>query len=471
MVRSCTLLVIIAVFGSCSPARAADKPDAASSQHREIGVAESPAAADHPLPPGGRWFPEVGLGLFVHYGLASVGGRQDLSWAMMKDCPWNKHNSGVMTPNDYYAMAERFEAEHFRPDRWLAAAREAGFGYAVMTTRHHEGFALWPSDFGELNTKNHMGGRDLVKAFVRACRANDIKVGFYYSSPDWYMLRKYRSWGYGTKGTADSPHLDMNHQPVDALPPRPADFDRQLADYINGQLTELLTDYGRIDYLWFDGSVRGVMTQPEIRKLQPHILINDRQHGDGNVITRFYEANHMPEQRPPHLWEHCFSMVGAWGYTSPVRCQPINRLTARLARARTWGGNVLANFGPQPDGDMPPEYYACMKELAGWMKWAKPAVVGADPGPYPQQSNVPVTVRGDTWYAFVLPETRDNPASPDRIVLAGVKPPKSVIHLRTGRPLSVRLADDRLLIDLPADARADTVEVIAITWPNTNPKK
>ncbi|MBN2448236.1 MAG: alpha-L-fucosidase [Phycisphaerae bacterium] len=433
--------------------------DAAAAQHSEIGIANT-TADDHPLPDAGRWFPQAGLGLFVHYGIASVGGHQDLSWAMLKDCPWNKLNSGVMTPSAYFAMAERFKAENFNPNRWLKAAKDAGFGYAVLTTRHHDGFALWPSAHGDFNTRNHMDGRDLVKEYVDACRRNGLKVGFYYSPPDWYRERHYRTWGYGTKGTSESPHLDMNHQPVAALPPKPDDFNQKMVDYLNGQLRELLTNYGPIDYLWFDGSTRGVMTVDEIRKLQPKILINDRQHGDaGDIITRLYEGK-LPNARPGRLWEHCFSMVGAWGYTKPVRIRPVNMLTSRLASVRCWGGNVLANFGPQPDGDMPPEYYTFMSQMQAWMQWAKPAVVGVEAGPYPSQCSVPVTIHGETWYAFVLPDMKDT-----RITLTGVRMPKQVTVLRTARELTPRMHDDHVIIDVPDEARErDTVEVLAIEW-------
>ncbi|QNN22471.1 hypothetical protein HED60_09360 [Planctomycetales bacterium ZRK34] len=456
-----TLIALMLLGGSVGVAD--EKTDAAAGQHSEIGIAQAGGAKSGRLvPAGGRWFPKAGLGLFVHYGLASVGGHQDLSWAMMKDCPWNKGNSGVMTPNDYYAMAKRFKAEHFDPERWLKAAKDAGFAYAVMTTRHHEGFALWPSKYGDFNTSNYMNGRDLVKEYVEACRATGMKVGFYYSSPDWYFSRKYRSWGYGTKGTPESPHLDMNHQPIAKLPAKPADCDQQMADYVNGQLHELLTNYGPIDYLWFDGGIRGALSTDDIRKLQPNIIINDRQHGDdGDVITRYYEAGHLPDKRPPYpLWEHCFSMVGAWGYTSPPRVRPRSMLTARLARVRCWGGNVLANFGPQPDGDMPPEYYTFMKTMQSWMSWAGPAVIDVDPGPYPQQCSVPVTTRDGTWYAFVLPETKEA-----QIKLTGVKTPSQVTMLRTGRKLTAAIHGDHVIIDVPADAREKgTVEVIAIQW-------
>lgn len=142
----------------------------------------------------------------------------------MKNTPWDAgaKNKNKMTLNAYFALAEQFQPTNYHPERWLQAAKDAGFGYAVLTTRHHDGFALWPSAYGEFNTRTHLGGRDLVGEYVAACRKTGLKVGFYYSPPDWHFEREYRSWGYGTKGTPESPHLGLDHRPVAQLPKRPA---------------------------------------------------------------------------------------------------------------------------------------------------------------------------------------------------------------------------------------------------------
>ena len=302
------LLIAMVSFSFCynlqAKASGRSVPDAAGAQHEEIGVAKNAtepgtAVAGEVAP----WFSERGLGLFVHFGLPSVAeGYYDLSWSMMKETGYDKQLQGKnkLSPNQYYALAKRFNPTHFNPDKWLGAAREAGFGYAVFTTRHHDGFALWPSDLGDLSTKNFMGSRDLVREYVDACRKNGLKVGLYYSPPDWYRERFYRSWGYHSKGTPEAPHLGTDHQPVTFLAVKPPEFEKTTAEYLNGQLRELLTRYGQIDYLWFDGSAKGVMSQEEIRKLQPGIVMNDRQHGRGDVVTEGYECK-LPKERPARL--------------------------------------------------------------------------------------------------------------------------------------------------------------------------
>ena len=181
------------------------------------------------------------------------------------------------------------------------------------------------------------------------------------------------------KGTVESPHLGLNHEPVQ-LPERPADFEDRYVAYVNGQIEELLTWYGPIDYLWFDGSAGPkVLSLEQIRKLQPGIIVNDRQHGRGDVVTSHYEYK-LPDARPAGWWEHCFSMVGAWGYTKPEHCAPTSLLLSKLARVRTWGGNVLANYGPRPDGEMPDCFYRNMAEMKDWMAHSGTSLVGRRAG-------------------------------------------------------------------------------------------
>jgi alpha-L-fucosidase len=205
-----------------------------------------------------------------------------------------------------------------------------------------------------------------------------------------------------------------------------------------------------------------VLSQSQIRVIQPGILINDRQHGKGDFSTQF-ECG-IPEKRPAGLWEHCFSMVDAWGYLETKECSPAALLLTRLVKCRAWGGNVLANFAPRPTGEMPDSVYRCLADVQAWMTQRRESVIGVQPGPYPEQSNVPVTVRCKRWYLHLIPKTADGPAFEGPITLTGVGRPQNVAILGTGHVLTPTLEGDRLTISVPKELRTESVDVVAVDW-------
>ena len=127
----------------------------------------------HGSPPATHWYETAGLGMFVSWGISTVRAGSDLSWCMIKNTPYDGklNNSNKLTPEEYWQQADEFNPQNYHPDAWLKTAREAGIRYAVLTARHHDGYALWPSRFGDFSTRTHMGGRDLVRTFVEACRS------------------------------------------------------------------------------------------------------------------------------------------------------------------------------------------------------------------------------------------------------------------------------------------------------------
>ena len=164
-------------------------------QHSIIGNTSAQSVAfERTSHPGAAWYYNpVNLGLFIHYGISAVHGDLDISWGMMDEPIRRAKGNGIVTPREYWALAEKFKPDKYAPEEWLSAAKDAGFTYAVLTTKHHDGFCLWPSDAGDFSTKNYMGGRDLVGEYVAACKKLGLKVGLYYSPPDWRMNRKYMS--------------------------------------------------------------------------------------------------------------------------------------------------------------------------------------------------------------------------------------------------------------------------------------
>ncbi len=415
---------------------------AASAQHEIIGAAQRSGHA-HTEHPDAQWFGSAGLGLFIHWGLSSVEGTVDLSWGMIRNTSWDWQylNTNKMRPSEYFAQADRFDPENYDPDLWLSAAARAGVKYAVLTTRHHEGYALWPSKYGNFSTRTHMHGRDLVREFADACRRHGLKVGFYYSPPDWRFTGKYRSFGFRTWDNIpeqcarmglvpDCPTLDENWQPCEIGTPDEA-FLREYAAYLRGQITELLTEYGKVDVLWFDGApdlgvgqpgspVPMPITMEEIRSMQPGIVVNPRMYGEGDFET---PECRMPDEQPKGWWEGCFTWNRNWGYTKDESYKPLGWLTDLLARHRAWDGNLLISCGPRGDGRMPENYYRRMEELSRWMDRNKEAVFGAQGGLWPGKSSLPATRRGSSWYLFMdgdVPAVlKDTPGKPVRAVLMG----------------------------------------------------
>lgn len=309
--------------------------------------------------PEARWFPAAGMGLFVHWGIHSVAGLQP-SWAMIRDYPHADTN--VYPRERYYALAWQFAPERYEPERWLAAAKSAGFEYAVLTTKHHDGYSLWPSEYAVLGTHTCLDGRDLVEPFVQACRNCGLKVGLYFSFGDW-------AWpGFPMKD------CDFDHQRRGQHPPISEEEDQRQFDafhaFATSQLRELLTRYGRIDLLWFDGvgwrdrspeELRALETIQWVRSIQPHIVVNNRYGRVGDYVTPECK---MPERAPDQWWESCTVTNGHWGYNRGQPLPDVEWWVEYRDRCNAWGGNFLPNVGPAPDGTMPEDFYGLCEELA-----------------------------------------------------------------------------------------------------------
>ncbi len=205
MLRNLCVICVLGVM--CTTVTAGEKTaeKTAKKQHKLIELKKTDnesAGFQRTTHPDAQWFENAGLGLFIHWGISSNSpkGNSEISWAMIRNLPWDPKNTGTLTPTEYFKLAEQFDPQNYDPDKWLAAAAKAGFRYAVMTTKHHDGYALWPSEYGEYSTRQYLDGRDLVRPYVEACRKNGLKVGLYYSPPDWYFRRHYMSFNYNSDG-------------------------------------------------------------------------------------------------------------------------------------------------------------------------------------------------------------------------------------------------------------------------------
>lgn len=373
--------------------------------------------------PDAQWFGKGPMGLFIHWGIASADGDADLSWPMIM----NMGGGRKIKPRDYWALAKQFKAENYDPNLWLKAAKDAGYDYAVLTAKHHDGYTLFPTDTTDMGVQTYLPGRDLVKDYVAACRANGLKVGLYYSGPEWYLDRAYHDYNYrsetgGPTGANSSLpaipgrrplNIDFEEEPI---PPVPIELKKQMQAAARQQLTELLTRYGKIDLVWFDGGCGCDLTVEEIRKLQPGIVINNRGTLKSSATGKDWPGDYFtfehgePLESPPGWWEQLRIWNSpSWGYTkkNEVKYASTASILSLLAKTRAMGGALMTNTGPRPDGTMPDPFYKGMREVAEWMKINRESVVDVSPAPRDVQSNVPITVKrgtaGQTWYLHVLP--------------------------------------------------------------------
>jgi alpha-L-fucosidase len=312
-----------------------------------------------------------------------------------------------------------------------------------------------------------------VKPYVDACRKHGLKVGFYYSPTDWhYNPPGWPHRGFPRRdGEMHHSHPERHGLPkwVDMPLPEVQKYLDQFYVYVKGQVGELLTRYGTIDLLWWDGyewpegiDLHGEDMERYVRQLQPNIVENDRYfiwgpnkpYGDFN--TDFEGKS--PAKKPAGAWEQCETICGGWSYRGDPSCKPTSHIIERLVRNRAWGGNYLPDFGPRPDGTMSPRYYAACDEMAAWMKYGGVSVFDVQAGSYPEQCDTPVTVKGNVWYVHFLSRQQQS------ATLTGVHAPKAAKVLRTGQAAAWKEQGDRVVLMLPAVPPTEFDEVVEVTW-------
>lgn len=346
-----------------------------------------------------RWFLHDRFGMFIHWGLYAIPARGE----------WVKSNERITT-EAYQPYFEEFNPTRYNPREWAKAAKEAGMKYAVLTTKHHDGFCLFDSKLTAYKATNTPAGRDLVREYVDAFRAEGLAVGFYYSIIDWHH--------------PDYPAVS-NHPMRDdeEYKAKPVNFDNYL-DYMHGQVRELLTDYGKIDIMWFDYSFddmtgekwRATELINMMRGIQPHIVIDNRL--GGNIKKRepevyagdFYSpeqiippggiVNEAGEQIP---WEACITLNGHWGYHATDKAYKSPKQVVRaLVECVSKNGNLLLNVGPDAKGEIPRESLHILAEVGKWMRGNGDSIYGCGLADRPKPEWGRYTQNGNKLYAHIL---------------------------------------------------------------------
>ncbi len=297
--------------------------------------------------------------------------------------------------------------------------------YAVLTAKHHDGYAMFDTRHSDYTVMRSPYGRDVVAQFVEAMRAEGLRVGLYYSLSDWSHP------DYPAFGEADKPYRLPWGKP--AVPERWPRY----VEYLFAQVRELLTNYGRIDVLWFDGGWertpeqwRAAELMAVVRELQPEILVNDRLTGFGDFATPEQFVPHEPPGRP---WEVCLTLNESWGYNADdTEFKPVRQIIHTLCEVAGRGGNLLLNVSPMGDGRLQPEAVERLEALAAWMSRNGEGITSTAPGLEPWQFYGPSTHRGGRLYLHLLMRPYD------AVTVRGVRigRVRAVRALSTGEELS-----------------------------------
>jgi alpha-L-fucosidase len=374
-----------------------------------------------------EWWREARFGMFIHWGLYSVYGRHE----------WVMEMEGIPA-QEYEKAAKQFKPKPNAARDWAKLAKAAGQKYMVMTTKHHEGFCHFNTSTTDYCAPKQGPGRDLVREFVDAARAEGLRVGFYYSLMDW-------------------------HHPDGARCSDDEAARRRFVDYIHTHIRELMTNYGKIDILWYDVAwpldAKGWESEKMnemVFKLQPDIVVNNRNKLDGDFST--------PEQRieasaGDRAWESCMTLNDSWGYhRADDGWKSPKTVVRNLITCSHDGGNYLLNIGPKPDGSIPEESVQIFSEVGQWLSRNGESIYTADKCQPSRSRNGSFTRKGNTLYFHIHYYPGDSVAFAGLMTKA-----KSARLLATGK--KVDFTQDAYSIKftgLPATAPDHPLTTIAI---------
>ena len=408
-----------------------------------------------------RRFNECKFGMFIHWGpysQASV----EASWPIMEPSP------GGINEADYRALERTINPVKFDPVAFVRLAKAAGQRYMVFTSKHHDGFCMFDSSFTEHKITNTPYKKDVVAMLAEAAKAEGMPLGFYYSPPDMHHP--------GYRDITRPASVTWHGQPT--RPEWPL-----YLDYMELQLRELLTRYGNVFVVWFDGldhqeKYAGLRFHNLIRELQPEALINNRIGLTGDFLT--------PEQRLPkgiptkgakvqdvdpedhglvsaaptpedfQPWETCMTINDTWAYNKNDRhFKPTTELVRALIDAASKGGNFLLNVGPTPEGTIQPEFEERLRQIGAWLKANGESIYGTTYGPLQDLPFGRSTAKPATVYLHVFEMPKET------LEVPGLKA-RAVTLVASGKPLGFKLDGNRLSIRVASVTADPYATVIAV---------
>ncbi|HEY9187687.1 MAG TPA: alpha-L-fucosidase [Ignavibacteria bacterium] len=354
-----------------------------------------------------QWFKDAKFGIFIHYGIYAVNGI-DESWSFY-------HNK--ISYEDYMKQLEGFTAKNYDPNKWANFFKEVGAKYAVMTSKHHDGVALWDTKLSDLSVvKKSPAKRDLLKPYADALRKVGLKVGVYFSHLDW-----------------SHPDYATVYNGNDTLPKNPNYYDvpmpgkqskerwENFIKFRNGQLEEVFKLVNP-DLWWFDGDWTRTKEQWKMKELRdlllswnPNVILNSRMQGYGDYAT---PEQGIPIYGPNGPWELCLTINNSWGYQhKDTNHKSVSYLIRIFADCISLGGNLLLDIGPMEDGSISPEQTERLKGLGRWINKHAEAIYGTERGIPFEYFLGPTTLSKDkkTLYCFVINQPKHE------IIVKGIK--------------------------------------------------
>lgn len=400
-----------------------------------------------------QWFSDAKFGMFIHWGPCSLG-QKEIGWGREGNRPWDINRHGPRLEDSVYDnYYKRFNPDKFDADAWVRLAKESGMKYMVLVTKHHDGFSMFNTKLSNYSIMASPYGRDIVKEFVDACHRHGMKFGLYYSTRDWY-------------------HPDYL-----------VGDNRKYDEWYRGQISELLTNYGNVDLVWFDhvggrdwGKWRFDELFSMMYKLQPNLIVNNRaakfcgppspedQGPSSPEIPKMTEGDyytpegHIGAMDVQKLWESCIHVGQGWSYRGEEGFKTPDECIKMLVSCTTGGGNLLLNFGPRPDGTFTDAETAVAKAMGAWLAKYGEAIYGTQGGPYQNGAWGGSCHKGNKLFLQVFQWPTSGKIAFDPL-------PSKVLSARTldGTPAAFQQDANELSITVAEGQKVSPVTVVELT--------
>lgn len=388
-----------------------------------------------PDPKAVKAWQDMRFGMFIHWGPVSLTGHE-IGWSRGKETPVEK----------YDMLYKEFNPVKFNADEWVKTAADAGMKYLVITTKHHDGFCLWPSEVTDYDIGGTPFKRDVLKELSDACKKHGIRFGTYYSVCDWHNP----AYPLGSPGgNTKKPNPDL------------AAYDK----YLRAQTTELVKNYGTLVTMWFDvpqvyDVTYGADMVKELRALQPDILINNRAYAKRGLSVGDYDT---PEQKiggfnRERPWETCMTICRQWAWKPNDEMKSLKQCIQTLIYTAGGDGNLLFNVGPMPDGLIEQRQVERLKEMGNWMAKYGDGIYGTRGGPFKPGKWGASTCKNNTIYMFVMEWSPDN-----SLHLPALEKQIKQVKSLTGGDVTFNQTDKNLIFTIPATSRDEIATVLEIT--------